>query len=107
MESTRYERNGYVEWLNEQGQRHRTDGPAVESANGYREWYVNGKPHRTDGPAVESANGYRAWYVNGKRHRTDGPAVEYSGGTQEWWENGKCVYIYDPNKKEGVLNAEI
>jgi len=43
MENTRYEENGYVVWLNEQGQRHRTDGPAVEYANGVLEWWKNGK----------------------------------------------------------------
>ena len=107
-------KNGYVEWLNEKGQHHRTDGPAFESADGYREWYVNGNLHRTDGPAVEYAdgdrewwvngnlhridgpaieyaNGDRYWYVNGKLHRTDGPAVEWANGVLEWWENGKRI----------------
>lgn len=45
--------------------------------------------HRTDGPAVEYANGYKAWYVNGKYHREDGPAVEYTDGVVEYWINGK------------------
>jgi len=44
---------------------HRIDGPAVEWANGEKEWYVNGKRHRLDGPATEHADGYRAWFVNG------------------------------------------
>ena len=48
------------------GKRHRTDGPAVEQADGYKAWYLNGKPHRTDGPAVEGANGYKVWYLNGE-----------------------------------------
>lgn len=26
-----------------------------------------GKFHRTDGPAIEDANGYKAWYINGVR----------------------------------------
>jgi len=67
MESTRYERNNRVEWLNEKGKRHRTDGPAVEYSGGDRSWYVNGKPHRTDGPAIEYANGVLEWWENGKR----------------------------------------
>ena len=46
---------------------HRTDGPAVEYADGDRSWYVNGKLHRLDGPASEWANdnGDKVWYVNG------------------------------------------
>jgi len=91
MESIRYERNGYVEWRNEQGQLHRIDGPAFESADGDRFWYVNDKLHRIDGPAFEWANGDREWCVNGKPHRTDGPAVEYTDGVLEWWENGKRI----------------
>jgi len=43
MESIRYEKNGYVEWRNEQGQLHRIDGPAFESADGTQEWWENGK----------------------------------------------------------------
>ena len=55
-----------------------------------KEWYLNGKLHRTEGPAIEQANGYKAWYLNGERHRTDGPAVEWTNGTfKEWWLNGK------------------
>jgi len=43
---------------------HRLDGPAIERADGYKVWYVNGKRHRLDGPAVEYADGYKGWYVN-------------------------------------------
>ena len=46
---------------------HREDGPAIESADGDKEWYLNGKRHRKDGPAVEYANGAKSWYLNGKR----------------------------------------
>jgi len=30
-------------------------------------WYLNGKYHRTDGPAVEFADGSKAWLLNGER----------------------------------------
>ena len=73
------------------GELHRTDGPAVEWADGGKSWYLNGKRHRTDGPAVERANGTKEWLLNGKRHRTDGPAVERANGTKEWWLNGKYL----------------
>ena len=44
---------------------HRIGGPAVELANGHKEWWVNGKRHRIDGPAVEYANRDKYWYVEG------------------------------------------
>ena len=34
--------------------------------NGNKQWMLNGKFHRADGPAVEWADGYKAWYLNGK-----------------------------------------
>ena len=73
-------------WLN--GQRHRTDGPAVEYASG-TEWWLNGQRHREGGPATEWADGIKEWWLNGQRHRTDGPAVEWTDGTKEWWLNGQ------------------
>jgi hypothetical protein len=30
-------------------------------------WYLNDKLHREDGPAIEYADGYKAWWLNGKR----------------------------------------
>jgi antitoxin component YwqK of YwqJK toxin-antitoxin module len=76
---------------------HRTDGPAVERADGIKRWYFNGKLHRTDGPAVEdNTDGYKAWYFNGKLHRTDGPAIELAIGTKEWYLNNKLHRIDGP-----------
>ena len=34
---------------------------------GDKAWYHNGKLHREDGPAIEWANGYKEWYINDKR----------------------------------------
>ncbi len=34
---------------------------------GDRCWYRRGKLHREDGPAVEHADGTKEWYVSGKR----------------------------------------
>jgi hypothetical protein len=70
------------------GNLHRTDGPAVECADGNKRWYQNDKRHRTDGPAVEWADGSKFWYQNGKCHRTDGPAAEYANGTKYWYLDG-------------------
>jgi len=49
----------------ESNMRHREDGPAIERADGVKEWYLNGKRHRLDGPAVEDVNGFHVWYING------------------------------------------
>ena len=35
--------------------------------DGSKEWYVDDKLHRTDGPAVEWADGAKAWSLHGKR----------------------------------------
>ena len=76
-------------WQN--GRRHRTDGPAIEWCNSTKEWYQDGLRHRTDGPAVEYATGDKRWYQNGDLHRTNGPAIEYASGTKRWYINGDHV----------------
>ncbi|MDB4396117.1 hypothetical protein N9Z65_00730 [bacterium] len=63
---------------------HREDGPAVEDANGYKAWFIDGKRHREDGPAIEDVDGTKKWYINGYPHREDGPAYE----RKEWWVYG-------------------
>jgi hypothetical protein len=70
------------------GKLHRTDGPAIEDADGGRMWCQHGKLHRTDGPAVEDADGNREWRLNGDLHRTDGPAVIFRNGRKQWWLEG-------------------
>ncbi len=80
--------NGHKEWcLN--GKRHRTDGPAIEWTNRLKSWWLNNRRHRTDGPAIEWANGHKEWFLNGKLHRIDGPAIEYVDGSKSWWLNGE------------------
>ena len=80
--------NGSKEWYKD-GKRHRLDGPAVEYVNGDKAWWVDGKRHRLDGPAIERADGSKDWCVDGNLHRLDGPAVEYVNGSKEWWVDGK------------------
>ena len=46
---------------------HRNDGPAIEYADGGKEWCVDGQLHRADGPAIECVAGYREWWVNGEK----------------------------------------
>ena len=52
-------------------------------------WYYNSanQLHRTEGPAVEWADGNKFWYHNGLRHRTDGPAIEWCDGDKRWYLN--------------------
>ena len=57
---------GTIRWYNEKGKLHREDGPAIEWADGSKEWFLKGRIHREDGPAIEWANGYKAWYLNDK-----------------------------------------
>ena len=91
--------DGYKEWyLN--GKRHREDGPAIDYTNGYKAWYINNKLHREDGHAAEYANDWKNWYINGKLHREDGPAVEYTNGYKDW-------YLNDEHLTEAEFNARM
>lgn len=59
-------------YLNADGGLHRLDGPAVESADGARGWYVDGRPHRLDGPAQDSGDSIPGrhqlqWWVDGQQ----------------------------------------
>jgi hypothetical protein len=85
-------------WRNSAGKLHREDGPAVEFADGTKEWYLNGRLHRADGPALEG-EGVREWYLNNKRHRTDGPAIVWKDGTEFFYISGKNY------TREGFIQA--
>ena len=58
---------GTLIYRNSQDELHRHHGPAVECANGDKEWCLNDQLHRTDGPAMEYANGTKEWYLNGQQ----------------------------------------
>ena len=58
----------------------------IEYLNDEDQW------HRTDGPAVEWASGSKWWHKNGDLHREGGlPAIEWASGNKEWWENGERI----------------
>ena len=63
---------GSAHWHNDNGDLHRTDGPAYVGANGSKEWWINGKAHRTDGPAVEWPDGHKEWWIDGKQYTEKG-----------------------------------
>jgi hypothetical protein len=54
---------------------------------------LNGKRHRTDGPAVEHADGNKFWYLNGQLHRADGPAVLWPDGGKSWYLNDQDLSL--------------
>jgi len=76
----------YYKW--DTDELHNPYGPAVECADVYKAWWINGKRHRENGPAIEFVNGTKSWYVNNKLHREDGPAVEDANGSKSWYLNG-------------------
>jgi hypothetical protein len=61
----------------------------IEAPAGHRAWKLNGEYHRTDGPAIEFADGTLHWAFHGKFHRTDGPALIRANGREIWWLHGK------------------
>ena len=87
---------GTRRYYNHAGRLHCEDGPAVEYANGTKEWWQNGLRHREDGPAAVWADHAKEWWQNGLRHREDGPAIEYPSGIREWWQNGKLHRTVGP-----------
>ena len=68
MKYIKKEYNDRIEYRNEQGELHRTDGPAIEWNSGSKEWYINGERHREDGPAIEYLTSDREWWINGKEY---------------------------------------
>ena len=58
-------KDGTRRYYNRSGQLHRTDGPAIEDADGSAEWYQNGRLHRTDGPAIKWDDNDEWWCING------------------------------------------
>jgi hypothetical protein len=54
-------------------------------------WYQQGDLHRTDGPAFKEVNGNEFWCYNGKLHRIGGSAWRWGDGEEEWWINNKRI----------------
>ena len=59
--------SGSKRWYNDQGQFHRTDGPALIYADGYQSYWINGERHRIDGPAVIHPDGYPEYWIYGNK----------------------------------------
>lgn len=56
--------------------------------NGTKEWYRLDVLHREDGPAVEYANGDKEWWWRGKRFRIDDGPVAIYGNKEYWYKYG-------------------
>jgi len=67
-------------------------------------WFIEGTRylHRENGPAIEYADGHKEWYQNGKLHREDGPAVEWIDGYKEYWLNNE-YYPYIKTDEEWII----
>ena len=105
--------DGTIKYVDDQGDLHRLDGPAVEYTDGSKEWFVNGRRHRSNGPAIESADGKVQWFMEGFIHRKDGPAVEFPDGSKEYWMFGGLHRLdgpaieYASGYKEWWVNDEL
>jgi hypothetical protein len=90
------------------GQLHRAyDKPAIEYADGNRQWWRHGKRHRQNGPALINAQG-KYWYLNNVLDREDGPAIEYTNGDIQWWSDGsQYVFQKTDNVSETYKETEL
>ena len=74
-------------------------GNGVVDNGNTRVYLKNGQKHRLNGPAEKSLNGYEAWFLNGVKHRAGGkPAVTHPSGSTEYWESGKLIKKVSKNK---------
>jgi len=69
--------NGYKRYLNNEGEQHRLDGPAVEFKDGSKFWHINGNCHRNIDPSDEYGNGSKYWLFKDKHHRIGGSFASY------------------------------
>ena len=73
MAKRRYDRDGSVRWIDDEGQSHREDGPASVYADGGQFWWRHGRFHFVHGPAILYADGRLAWYEDDKYLRRRKP----------------------------------
>lgn len=91
------EGDGMTLYVNQKGQVHRTDGPAITFADGTEHWYFEDLRHRDDGPAVTRPDGVEVYYHHGVKDRLDGPAVTLPDGTAIWYRDGKRLGAQPPH----------
>ena len=99
-----YHPGGVVIYRNKKGEISRASGgPAVVDPQwGMNEWYINGQRHRSDGPAVIDAN-KKWWYANGiEITDTIEPFMKKYGITYPFKKDSELVTKLDADKK-GIL----
>ena len=113
---------GILAYYNQQGQRHREDGPAdiwyYNNESIRSEWYyINGRKHREDGPAViwyndDGSIHNEGYYINGLGHREDGPGyIRYnkdgSIDYEEYYLYGKAITKEQLNDQRFVTRIHL
>jgi hypothetical protein len=107
---------------------HRFDGPAIETHDGMKYWYLSGKElteekwheiytkktvlsiainkdtdkeiiNQLDGLVID-INGEERWYQKGKLHNENGPAFIAVNGDKHWFINGKLHRLDGPAVEE-------
>jgi hypothetical protein len=83
-----------------------------ETYKNYKYWeiqYLNedNEYHRLDGPAIEYSDGDKYWYKNDERHREDGPAREYYEGDKEYWYNDKFINVKTDKEFKQYLKMKV
>jgi hypothetical protein len=104
MQSNKQILSNYIEYRNEYGRYHRTDGPALEHTTGFykdkQEWFYDGKRHRINGPALISKIAgtefaHEEYWVDGVRHRV-GYYAFISHWEKSWYRSGKLHRLNAP-----------
>ena len=111
-------------WYDLNSKYHRLNGPAIECANGSKQWFIDGKKYTEeefnkkinlvpDNIMKIDADGTKRYYnKDGQLHREDGPAIESPNGNKEWYQNGKLHRADGPaiewhnGDKEWYINGE-
>jgi len=83
---------GTKRYLNDEGQHHRLDGPAVEYLDGSKYWYINRISHRNIDPSDKWSDREKYWWFKGERHRVGG---SYGSVYKPW-----CIHNKEYTKKE-------
>lgn len=101
-------------WHDEQGRLHRTSGPAIEYASGFKEWHHHGRLTRREIrlSATNDEHGCHARRIEvlerpGQVSQRRGPAVEESDGTRSWWRHGKMLRVDHVRERPSMLEREV
>lgn len=83
---------GTKTYFDEEGFRHREDGPATIWKDGSFAWFYSHKLHRTDGPAYITGYGSITWRQYGKIRRSDGPSWDNPNGFKRWYKDNVILW---------------